>query len=288
MLDKAALIIDDSATARTMLKYKLNKFDVMVESAADGFEALQLLQSHQPDVIFLDHIMPGMDGFQVLQQLKSNPLTQAIPVVMYTSQAAPKYTVEAKALGAIGVMPKQVTNELLSQMLDRAEQYQQGIIQIDPTLTEIPAIAVPDETSMNSSAVDQGSSTDPVLPVVEPQAARDQTHTTRQRLSPLTILIIFLLALSQGYWLYRDQQQQQAMHVLQATLADQQQQYQLAMDDLDEQRQANQSALAQFQFVMDALVTQVLQQGEGDAASPAVSADGDNSNYDTAATASAE
>ncbi len=149
MLDKSALIIDDSATARTMLKLKLDKFDVMVESAIDGFEALHLLQTHQPDVIFLDHIMPGMDGFQVLEQLKSNPVTQAIPVVMYTSQSAPKYTIEAMALGAVGVMPKQVSNDLLSQMLDRAERYQQGLVFNDspiPKDTAVYCFSLPDES----------------------------------------------------------------------------------------------------------------------------------------------
>jgi CheY-like chemotaxis protein len=111
-------------TARTVLKHQLNQFDVVVESACDGSHALELLRSHIPDVIFLDHIMPGLDGFQVLERLKKSQSTKGIPVVMYTSQAAPQYTIEAKLLGAIAVIPKKVTNEQLMEALDKAELYQ--------------------------------------------------------------------------------------------------------------------------------------------------------------------
>ncbi len=124
MFNKNALVIDDSATARTVLKHQLKQFDVVVESVCDGSHALDLLRSHTPDVIFLDHMMPGLDGFQVLELLKSNPSTRAIPVVMYTSQAAPQYTKEAKLLGAIAVIPKKVTDEQLMEALDKAELYQ--------------------------------------------------------------------------------------------------------------------------------------------------------------------
>ena len=55
MLGKNALVVDDSLTARTVLKHRLNQFDVILESAADGSLALELLRDHTPDVIFLDH-----------------------------------------------------------------------------------------------------------------------------------------------------------------------------------------------------------------------------------------
>jgi len=123
MYGKNALVVDDSATARTVLKHQLNRFDIVVESASDGSHALELLRSHTPDVIFLDHIMPGLDGFQVLQRLKNNQFTKGIPVVMYTSQAAPEYTRQAKSLGAIAVISKKVTDEQLMEALDKAELY---------------------------------------------------------------------------------------------------------------------------------------------------------------------
>lgn len=124
MYGKNALVVDDSRTARLVLKRQLNQFDVVVESACDGRQALELLHGHTPDVIFLDHIMPGLDGFEVLERLKSDDETRGIPVVMYTSQAAPRYTSEARALGAVAVIPKNVTDEQLMDALNKAELYQ--------------------------------------------------------------------------------------------------------------------------------------------------------------------
>lgn len=124
MYGKNALIVDDSRTARLVLKRQLDQFDVVVESACDGSQALELLHSHIPDVIFLDHIMPGLDGFEVLGRLKSDPATRGIPVVMYTSQAAARYASEARSLGAVAVIPKNVTDEQLMDALNKAELYQ--------------------------------------------------------------------------------------------------------------------------------------------------------------------
>src|SRR5690606_27334255 len=56
--------------------------------------------------VFLDHNMPGMDGFQALEAIKANPATATIPVMMYTSQEGELYVGQARALGAIGVLPK--------------------------------------------------------------------------------------------------------------------------------------------------------------------------------------
>jgi len=122
MYQKTALIIDDSPTSQAVLKRLLKDIDFQVDTQKSGEEALLFLQSNMPDVIFLDHIMPGLDGFQVLRQLKSNPATNDIPVVMYTSQNALKYAGEARALGAVGVLPKQVSSRDLTYIMQRVEQ----------------------------------------------------------------------------------------------------------------------------------------------------------------------
>jgi CheY-like chemotaxis protein len=59
-------------------------------------------------VIFMDHLMPGMDGFQAVQAIKNNPRTATIPILMYTSQEGELYLGQARALGAVGVLPKQI------------------------------------------------------------------------------------------------------------------------------------------------------------------------------------
>ena len=105
---KTALIVDDSASARLTLGRMLAEQDLAVDTAASGEEALDYLRQERPDVIFMDHLMPGMDGFQALEAIKENPATATIPVMMYTSQEGELYVGQARALGAFGVLPKQI------------------------------------------------------------------------------------------------------------------------------------------------------------------------------------
>jgi len=82
--------------------------ELTVETAESAEAALEFLVGHRPDVIFMDHMMPGMDGFQAVKAIKENPATATIPVMMYTSQSGELYVGQARALGAVGVLPKQI------------------------------------------------------------------------------------------------------------------------------------------------------------------------------------
>ncbi len=117
---KNALIVDDSATARIMLARVLKSMEIESRQAKSGEEALKLLADDHPGLIFLDHLMPGMDGFQTLRALKSNAQTRHIPVIMYTSQGAAKYQEEARLLGASGVITKQVDRNQLYLLVEKA------------------------------------------------------------------------------------------------------------------------------------------------------------------------
>ena len=118
-MSKTALIVDDSSTAILLLTKVLRNRDIRSREAASGEAALDTLKTFVPDFIFLDHMMPGMDGFQVLRKIKTMPEYQHIPVIMYTSQNALKYYEEAHALGAMGVISKQIDREKLYLMIDR-------------------------------------------------------------------------------------------------------------------------------------------------------------------------
>ncbi len=83
---KKILIIDDEEVARYILKGHLAGTGYTSLEASDGTADLILAEAEQPDVIFLDLTMPGMDGFEVLQRLKANPATRAIPVIISTSK----------------------------------------------------------------------------------------------------------------------------------------------------------------------------------------------------------
>ena len=82
--------------------------ELQVETAESAEAALEFLATRRPDVIFMDHMMPGMDGFQAVKAIKENPATATIPVMMYTSQSGELYVGQARALGAVGVLPKQI------------------------------------------------------------------------------------------------------------------------------------------------------------------------------------
>ncbi len=93
--------------------------DIHCEQASSGEDAISQLSWYHPDFIFLDHVMPGMDGFETLKVIKEKPDTRSIPVIMYTSQHAHKYYEEAHSLGAAGVISKQVDRDKLYLMINR-------------------------------------------------------------------------------------------------------------------------------------------------------------------------
>src|SRR3954465_14246819 len=114
---KRALIVDDSKSARVFLSRILEKYEIAVDSVENAEAAIEFLGSHRPDVIFMDHMMPGMDGFQAVQAIKNNPRTATIPIMMYTSQEGELYLGQARALGAVGVLPKQIKPADVSKVL---------------------------------------------------------------------------------------------------------------------------------------------------------------------------
>ena len=117
-LNKTALIVDDSKTARVVLKRMLEAHELDVDTAESAESALDYLNAHRPDVIFMDHLMPGMDGFEAVTAIKNNPETATIPIMMYTSQKGEVYVGQARALGAVGVLPKQVEPVEVSKVLE--------------------------------------------------------------------------------------------------------------------------------------------------------------------------
>jgi CheY-like chemotaxis protein len=117
MAQKRALIVDDSRSARLFLARILEKHDIEVDSVESAEAAIGYLASRRPDVIFMDHMMPGMDGLQAVQAIKNDLRTATIPIMMYTSQEGEVYLGQARALGAVGVLPKQIKPADVSKVL---------------------------------------------------------------------------------------------------------------------------------------------------------------------------
>lgn len=124
MANKRALIVDDSTTAQYRLKKMLRRYPLDIDVADSGEAALRYLAHHVPDVIFMDHTMPGMDGFRALQIIKSHPETAMVPVIMYTAQSGDVYTGQARALGALDVVSKDTINATdLSKVMEAIHIY---------------------------------------------------------------------------------------------------------------------------------------------------------------------
>ena len=117
MARKRALVVDDSKSARVILSRILEKYEIEVDMAASAEQAIEYLKNNRPDAIFMDHLMPGMDGLQAVREIKGNPQTAMIPIMMYTSQEGELYVGQARALGAMGVLPKQLRPVDVSKVL---------------------------------------------------------------------------------------------------------------------------------------------------------------------------
>jgi twitching motility two-component system response regulator PilH len=84
---KSVLIVDDSPTERYFLNELLVKHGFSVTTADSADDALLKLKGTLPDLILMDVVMPGMNGFQLTRQLSKDPLTEAIPIIMCTSKS---------------------------------------------------------------------------------------------------------------------------------------------------------------------------------------------------------
>ena len=138
MPGKRALVVDDSKSARVVLSRMLERYGIEVDSAESAESALEYLKDRRPDVIFMDHLMPGMDGLQAVRHIKSKPELSAIPIMMYTSQEGEIYGGQARASGAVGVLPKSirpidVTKALYQLQLlpDRRDDEPSGLEAVD-------------------------------------------------------------------------------------------------------------------------------------------------------------
>ncbi|HEB86325.1 MAG TPA: response regulator [Gammaproteobacteria bacterium] len=119
MKEKRALIVDDSRSARLVLQRMLVKYGIRAHTVASAEEALDYLLRHRPDVIFMDHRMPGMDGFEAIKHIKKNLETATIPIIMFTSQSGELYLSQARALGAVDILPKTTASTHLHEALRR-------------------------------------------------------------------------------------------------------------------------------------------------------------------------
>ncbi len=100
------LLVDDDTAIQELMTILLQKHGITVETAMNGDEAKHKAAALQPQLILLDIVLPGEDGYHILQDLKEDAATKAIPVVMFSVLESPEHIARAKALGALDAIPK--------------------------------------------------------------------------------------------------------------------------------------------------------------------------------------
>lgn len=107
------VVIDDSKTIRRTAEALLKKAGCEVITATDGFESLSKVMEHQPNIIFVDIMMPRLDGYQTCALIKNNPAFKKIPVVMLSSKDGLFERARSRIVGAEHYMTKPFTKEEL-------------------------------------------------------------------------------------------------------------------------------------------------------------------------------
>lgn len=117
------LVVDDIEANRRLLQAKLEAqyFDVLL--AENGVEALAVAENDAPEIILLDVMMPGMDGYEVCSRLKSNPITAHIPVVMVTALTDSEDRIRGLAAGAEDFLTKPVDDFALMSRINALLRY---------------------------------------------------------------------------------------------------------------------------------------------------------------------
>jgi twitching motility two-component system response regulator PilH len=147
------LVVDDSATIRAVLGKMLSQDGNTVLKAPDGETALQLANRNAPDLIFLDIVLPGMNGFAVLRALRRDPVTHDIPIVMISGNLQATEQFYVQRFGADDFMKKpfgrsevfariqHLTGSGRLVVRDRSEQ---AAMAQAPEFTEAEHAAIPD------------------------------------------------------------------------------------------------------------------------------------------------
>ncbi|MGE4588989.1 MAG: response regulator [Acidaminococcaceae bacterium] len=116
-MKQKVLVVDDEDNIRMLVKFNLEKADYEVFEAEDGRKAVEMATDLLPDIVILDLMLPGIDGLEVCRNLKRNPRTAALPIIMLTAKSDEIDRVIGLELGADDYMTKPFSQrELLARI----------------------------------------------------------------------------------------------------------------------------------------------------------------------------
>ncbi len=118
-MDRTVLIIEDEKLIIVSTQMVLESVGFQVESATDGEEGIKKAKEVRPDLILLDIMMPGIDGWETLKRLKRDPDTQAIPVVIFTAREHARGHQKSAEMGAAGYFRKPFEPDELIELVEK-------------------------------------------------------------------------------------------------------------------------------------------------------------------------
>jgi len=114
-----ALVVDDSLTVREQLRAALESVGLLSDQAENAEAAQRLLSANTYDLVFLDVVMPGADGYEVCRSIKKNAYTRSVPVLMLTSRSSPFDRARGALAGCNSYLVKPITWEAFYGAIDR-------------------------------------------------------------------------------------------------------------------------------------------------------------------------
>ncbi len=112
---QSVLIVDDEPMARTLLRLMLVRAGFNVSEAANGYDALDKVKKNRPDVVLLDVMMPGMDGFAVCESIRDHEDTADLPVIMLSAKTDLDSINKGLQVGATKYLTKPISPEDLTE-----------------------------------------------------------------------------------------------------------------------------------------------------------------------------
>lgn len=133
-MSKQILIVDDEQDILDLIKYNLEAEGYKTLLARDGVQALKLAQNESPDLIVLDVMLPGKDGWQVMRELRQNPDTKSIPVIFLTARSSEIDEVVGIELGADDYIIKPIS---IRKLLARVKMVLRKATPVVPEVEEV-------------------------------------------------------------------------------------------------------------------------------------------------------
>ena len=118
-----ALVIDDSAAIRKQLELELRDAGIKADFAESGEEALEKIKTTQYDLVFLDIIMPGIDGYETCKAMRATEEYKKTPIIMLSGKTSPLDEVQGVIAGATTYLTKPVKSAMLQETLNRVTKW---------------------------------------------------------------------------------------------------------------------------------------------------------------------